>query len=36
MSNSRHYSALDRMIIAAQRGLDATAGHAVAERANPR
>jgi len=35
MTNSRHYSALDRMIIAAQRSLDAVSGSAVAERANP-
>jgi ubiquinone biosynthesis monooxygenase Coq7 len=35
MTNSRHYSALDRMIIAAQRSMDAVAGAAIAERANP-
>ena len=35
MSSTRHYSALDRLIMDAQRGLGAAIGSAVAVRANP-
>ena len=35
MSSTRHYSALDRLIVDAQRGLGAAIGSAVAVRANP-